>query len=156
MSTQPPRLSPAQWDFLAIFEAFNQPITISMAGELAPLAPGPFLELLRLAENSGWLMPAGPDTYCLAPDLPKSVRGKLSRINSPERLDRLIQTLEQKQLQGHISTAGLSSLVRRSGQTLRAAEMEYARAMELLPNGPLDGGGPAPGKLHRGLVPSGP
>ena len=132
-----PRLSPEQWDFLALFEAFNQPLSIALAGELAPLAPGPFLELLRLAENSGWLIPSAPDMYRLAPDLPTPLRNRLSQINSQERLGRLVQLLEQKQLQGSISTAGLSSLLRRSGQALRGAEMEYAQARELLQKGCL-------------------
>jgi transcriptional regulator with GAF, ATPase, and Fis domain len=137
MSPRIPRLSREQWDFLALFEAFNQPLSIYLAGEMAPLAPGPFLELLRLTENNGWLVPTAPDKYRLASELPTPLRDRLSKINSPERLGRLIQILEQKHLQGSISANGLSSLVRRSGQVLRAAEIEYAQATESLQNGHL-------------------
>ena len=41
--------SPEQWAFLAVLDAFRCPVTIELAGNLAPLLPGPLFDLL---ENS--------------------------------------------------------------------------------------------------------
>ena len=130
------RLSPEQWDFLALFDAFDQPLSISLAGELAPLAPGPFLELLRLAENSGWLAPASQDEYRLSSDLPDPLRRKLAAINKPERLGRLLRLIERKKLSG-VTSDSLSALIRRSGQPLRAAEFEYSQGRAFREKGML-------------------
>ena len=138
MSERLPKLSAAQWDFLAVFEAFEQPVSVGLAGELAPLAPGPFLDLLRQADDGGWLTRTGADTYRPARDLAAPLRRKLSSINSPDRLSRLIRTIEQNRLQNEISPAALSVLMKKSGHGPQTAELEHACAEEALKDGRLD------------------
>ena len=137
MTAQTPKLTPEQWEFLAVFDALKQPLSITLAGELAPLAPGPFLELLRLAEQQGWLIPTEQDTYGLAPELPEPIKIKLDSVNTPEKLSRLVQRLDRRRLKKKFPAAGISSLIRRSGQPLRAAEFEYALAGEARQEGRL-------------------
>ena len=47
-------LSEEQWEFLAVLDAFGCPVPIDIAGQLAPLLPGPFFELIE--ENDHLLL----------------------------------------------------------------------------------------------------
>ena len=42
MAKDIPKLSPEQWEFLAVFDALDQPIAADVGGALVPLPPGPF------------------------------------------------------------------------------------------------------------------
>jgi transcriptional regulator with GAF, ATPase, and Fis domain len=132
MPNPPPEFSKAQWEFLALFEALDQPLTVSLAGELVPLAPGPFLELLRRAGELGWLKQTGPDTYTLEAGLPEAVGARLREINQPRRLARLAKRLEHLHLEGRVSADTVGELLRRSGQAYQALERDYDLARTAL------------------------
>ncbi len=132
MSLEKPTLSKEQWDFLSLFDALDQPLPIRMAGELVPLAPGPFLELLRLTREHGWIKETGPDTFQIAANLPDPVKKRLRKINSPKRLARILKKLEQGGLRASLSPETWATLMNRSGQRSGYAEREYDLAREAL------------------------
>lgn len=132
MSLENPTLSKEQWDFLSLFDALDQPLPIRIAGELVPLAPGPFLDLLRLTREYGWIEETGPDTFRLAANLPDPVKKRLRKINSPKRLARILKKLEQGGLHASLSSKTWATLMNRSGQRSNSAEREYDLAREAL------------------------
>ena len=48
-------LSQEQWLFLAVVEAFGEPVSVDLAGKLVPLLPGPLLDLLGKVDSRGWV-----------------------------------------------------------------------------------------------------
>ncbi|PKN24596.1 MAG: hypothetical protein CVU64_21755 [Deltaproteobacteria bacterium HGW-Deltaproteobacteria-21] len=127
-----PELTEQQWEFLAAIEALGQPVHVSLAGELIPLSPGPFLELIRQAKSLGWLERTGPDTYRLSVDLPEAVKDKVRRINTPEFLKRLLKRVDQQKLGERLNPGSLSMLLRRVGRDYEAALLENEQAQTAL------------------------
>jgi transcriptional regulator with GAF, ATPase, and Fis domain/tetratricopeptide (TPR) repeat protein len=135
MSKLAPVFSKEQWEFLAAIEALGQPVHISVAGELVPLNPGPFLELIRQAKRVGWLEQTEPDTYRLSADLPERIKGRLKEISNPEFLARLVKRVDQLGLRGRLHPASLSGLLRRAGLDYEAAVLENDLAQAALQKG---------------------
>lgn len=134
MRPKTPELTREQWSFLAVFEALDQPVKISLAGELVPLPPGPFMELIRISTEQGWLDQIEIDEYRLSENIPETVLNRLKKINRPRELKRLQTLLEQSDLKNLIKPGALTGLLKRSGSMLRAAENEYEAAGRALEN----------------------
>ncbi|MBN1106241.1 MAG: sigma-54-dependent Fis family transcriptional regulator [Deltaproteobacteria bacterium] len=124
MPQDTPKFSQEQWEFLAAIEALGQPVHIRVAGELVPLKPGPFLQLIRTAKALGWLEETEADTYCLSRDLPERIKARLKEISNPEFLARLLKRVDQLGLSGRLNPASLSGLLRRAGRDYEAAVLE--------------------------------
>ncbi|MBU2551558.1 MAG: sigma 54-interacting transcriptional regulator [Proteobacteria bacterium] len=131
-------LSDEQWQFLAALEALGQAVHIGLVGELVPLPPGPFIELIRFAGDGGWIEQTDPDVYRLSPDLPAAVRRRLSRLNTPNRLSDLLQRLDRLDLKGRLGPESLSRLMSLTGEDYRAAVLENDLAQEALKAGELE------------------
>ena len=54
MNSQLPKLSHAQWAFLAFLEACDMPVDIDLAGSVCPVLPGEFLELQSWCDQRGY------------------------------------------------------------------------------------------------------
>ena len=127
-----PEFNDEQWLFLATFEAFNQAVHISLVGELVPLTPGPFMEIIRGAVEWEWLEQTGPDAYRISPNLPDPVRMKLADINNPERLTRLMQSLDRLDLKDRLAPQSLSHLMNLTGDHYKSAVLENDLAQAAL------------------------
>jgi transcriptional regulator with GAF, ATPase, and Fis domain len=127
-----PTFSTDQWGFLAVLEAFGEPVTIEVAGILAPLMPGPLLDLLNRAHGLGLISRMDADTFCLAHDLPPEARARLKDINTRERLSGLVERLEGTGLRDRVEPCALARLLERAGRDHEAARIEEALAREAL------------------------
>ena len=137
MTKEIPELTPTQWEFLAVFEALDTPTAVEMVGELVPLLPGPFLDLLRRAKTHGWLKQTDPDTYCLAPDMPPQIERRLKAINDPTHISALLARIEQMGLRDRLSPDCLTKILARTGKKYEAAVLENERAQQALEKGDL-------------------
>ena len=90
-----PELSPEQWTFIAVLDAFNVPISIELAGHLAPLLPGPLFDLLEKTQPLGWIKKYENNFFGTGDHLPIEVKSHLQEINSPKHLDDLTRRISQ-------------------------------------------------------------
>lgn len=81
--------SEEQWHFLATLKAFDQPVPVSLAGQLAPLMPGPLFDLINKCRELGWLEKDDNDWFALTAALPQGVLKNLEEINTPVRLTEM-------------------------------------------------------------------
>ena len=81
-----PAFSSSQWEFLAALHAFQGPTGMDVIGELVPLPPGPFLELLNETERLGWLQRRDKSAVELVRELPAPARRTLEEIASSEKV----------------------------------------------------------------------
>ena len=130
-------LRPEQWEFLAVFEALDFPTGVDLVGELVPLSPGLFLEVLKLARVSGWLKQTAPDTYRLAKDLPRYVERKLKAINNGEHISFLLERIDQLDLGSRLDSTCLSKLIGRTGNQYESAMAANESAKQALESGDL-------------------
>ena len=133
-----PKLRPEQWEFLAVFEALDFPMAVDLVGELAPLPPGPFLEVLRQARTSGWLKQTAPDTYRLASDLPRYVERRLETINNRDHISSLLDRIDQLGLRDRFDPICLSKLFSRTGNPYESAMALNESAKQALETGDLN------------------
>ena len=79
MTKDLPAFSLSQWEFLAALYAFQEPTGIDVIGEMVPLPPGPFLDLLDETERLGWLQRQDKNVVELVRDLPARLCRTLGR-----------------------------------------------------------------------------
>jgi transcriptional regulator with GAF, ATPase, and Fis domain len=90
-----PELSREQWNFLAILAVFNKPVSIDLAGYLAPLLPGPLFDLLEKTQPIGWIKKYDNIRFGIGNQLPAEVENRLRAINTPDRLNHLAKKITQ-------------------------------------------------------------
>lgn len=130
MDTAPPQFSPEQWEFLALLEFFGAPTSVDLIGTLAPLPPGPFLDLMQRGEELGLIRRDGPTKLILSSDLPKHIAAKLDEINSVERLATVLDKLEEMDTAGEISPPVRVRILAKAGRYEEAARLEISLATE--------------------------
>ncbi len=124
MEEQTLNLSEEQWAFLALLKAFDRPVPIEAAGALAPLLPGPLMDLLEKTEPLGWIEKPARGRFAIGKDLPAQVREKLNRINGNDRLSRIAEKVYSEKLDEQIGAAGMLNLLDRAGRHKEAAQYE--------------------------------
>jgi transcriptional regulator with GAF, ATPase, and Fis domain len=138
MIADPADFTSKQWAFLAVLEAFGQPVPVDLAAALAPLAPGLLLDLLERGLSLGLLEKNGPQLFGLAADLPEEIRKKLAALNDPDRLAWLNGRLKDLKLISLVPPQALARLFSRSGRLIEAACMEADLARTAVVNGRLE------------------
>ena len=138
MPGQADDFSGKQWEFLAALKALDQPVHIDLLGELVPLPPGPFVDLIRRSRDLGWLKMTAPDTYALSGSLPVSVENRLDELNSPARLGKLLRRFQQGGHSGQVTNQTLSRLYQMSGQETESALVQRDLADKALQDGELE------------------
>ncbi len=127
-----------QWEFLAVYAAINQPVSVGLAGSLAPLAPGPLFDLIRRATACGLLKQVGEDRFQLGDNLGSETAARLKQLCSPSRLQALLEKLERLDLSHEIKAEGLARLLAAAGRNQQAAAMFNDKAMKALRLGQLE------------------
>ncbi len=138
MKNKMPEFSNDQWSFLAGLQALGQPVHVSLIGELVPLSPGPFLDLLRRAGELGWLVQTEPDTYRLSRKMPSAAKQKLDRINTPAHLAAFLTRADGLNLRDRLGPECLAGLLGGSGRDLESAALENDMARQAMERGTLD------------------
>ena len=130
MQVSAPTLNRQQWDFLALLAAFQAPVPIEAAGVLAPLTPGPLVDLLEKAESAGWIKKTARGIFSIGENLPAEVRDKLARRNNPKRLARIVELIYSEKLDDQIGATAMLHLLDRAGRHQAAAEYEIGIARQ--------------------------
>jgi len=119
-----PELSDEQWEFLAVLEAFENPVSIDLAGHLAPLLPGPLFDLLDKAQSLGWIDKLENNRLALGLNLPPQALTRLRAINHPEHLESLVGRIYQENLIEKLDLSDRLVLLDKAGRVKQAAECE--------------------------------
>lgn len=115
-----PHLSSLQWKFLAVFEAFEEPISLDVTGNLVPLPPAQMFDLLQSAEKSGWIHCTGNGFFSISEALPVDVRSRLRRINNRSRINAMINQLQADGTVEMLSSAAFARLLEKGGRSTEA------------------------------------
>lgn len=134
MAELPFNFSSSQWNFLAVFEVFEEPVSLDIVGSLAPLTPGLMFDLLRLCEESGWIHRTENGWFSLSSKLPNEVCAKLRKINSRPCINALLNQLQSEKLTDMVSPAAYARLLTKAGQDKENARLELERYREFIRN----------------------
>ncbi|MFZ0930464.1 MAG: sigma 54-interacting transcriptional regulator, partial [Syntrophobacteraceae bacterium] len=130
MDTALPQFSQEQWEFLAVLEFFGAPIFVDLVQTLAPLPAGLFLDLIERGEKFGLIRRDGSAKLSLSSELPEHVAAKLAEINTTERLDTVLDNLEETDAAGEISPHVRVRMMVKAGRSEEAARLEISLAAE--------------------------
>ncbi len=139
MSLKVPDFSPAQWEFIAATQAFEEPVSVHIIGALVPLSPGEILDLLRKSLKLKWIHRSEEDLFSLTADIPEQVAAVLQKINTPEKIAGIIEFLETKGLVEQVPGGAYARLLQRSGKEKKAIRLEMDMAIEALKKGDKEG-----------------
>ena len=122
--------TPEQWSFLALLEAFSEPVPIEIAGILSPLLPGPLMALLEKAEPEGLIQRPSRGMFAIGASLSEPVRRKLARINRRERMAAIVDQIYRENLDAGLSPEAMLQLLERAGHDATLAQKEITIAHE--------------------------
>jgi len=127
-----PALPAEQWDFLSVLHAFEMPVPIDIAGTLAPILPGLFLDLMGRDNKPRYIYKAENEYYALVPDLSPKVLAHLKAVNSPKRISALIDRLYDEKLIDQIKPENIARLIAKSGPKGEKVKIEMNLAQKAL------------------------
>jgi transcriptional regulator with GAF, ATPase, and Fis domain/tetratricopeptide (TPR) repeat protein len=127
-----PDLSTEQWNFIAVLEAFNIPVSIDLAGYLAPLLPGPLFDLLEKTQPLGWIIKHENNYFGLGKQVPTEVRNQLRAINTPDHLNHLAAKITQGDGIDKADSREKLLLLDKAGWVIEAGECEIELARQAL------------------------
>jgi hypothetical protein len=130
-------LSQKQLDFLSVMKAFNEPVSIDVIGTIAPLSPGDFLNLLKKCRLNKWINETSDDLFSLSNEIPEDLSRKLKKMNSREKLVKMIEILESSGLNEKIPKSAFAVLLKKSGRGAKAFNMEIDFATNALKSGEI-------------------
>jgi transcriptional regulator with GAF, ATPase, and Fis domain len=128
------KLTKEQWSFLAVMDAFNEPVSLDILGTLVPLQPSPLIDLLSEAESRDWIKRPESKLLVISDGLSSKARLKLSDINSRENLSLLVDRIHEEKLASRISTRTMSGILQRAGRFTEAGLLEVELARESFEN----------------------
>jgi len=122
------KFSDEQWQFLAVLDAVDGPVSIEVVGMLAPLLPGPLFELIDRGRKEGWLRQDEGNLFCLSGDLPDSIKGRLAALNAPTALNQLVEQIYENHLTNKIEPKQMLGLLKKADRKREAGESEIRLA----------------------------
>ena len=90
-----PELSNEQWAFWAVLAAFDIPVSIDLAGYLAPLLPGPLFDLMEKTQPPGWIKKYPNNRFGIGERLPGEAQSRIRSINTAEHLKELARKITE-------------------------------------------------------------
>lgn len=127
-----------QWKFLALFEAFAQPVEIDLAAALVPLSPSELFDFLDKCRHHNLLNEPIKSVFILAESIPEQVLAKLKGLNTSSTIAKLITKLNKANLWNTLSEKIQAGLLDRAGQESAAAVLESEIAHVALHQGDDD------------------
>ncbi len=128
----------SQWVFLSIMAAFDSPVSLDVIAQLSPLPLGLLIELIRKCESYGWVYLDDNGAYGLSDILPDDVKQKLGRVNSPEKLAKIVRRIKSKGLIDKIPREAFLDLLHKSEGENLTIKGEMTLAIEALKEGKRD------------------
>ena len=125
-------LSDQQQEFLAMMDAMTGPVSLEIAGILSPISSAELSSLIYQATKAGWLRHSDPIHIELTPELPEGVASEIRKLNSPERINRMVQILKSHDFQEKIKPEVFLSLLQKYGEKRDAGHTAFQMALEAL------------------------
>jgi len=135
MNTGLPDLSKEQWDFLAVLHVLEEPVSLEIAGELSPILPAPFLDLLGRNQTSAMIKEVESNKFCISSELSPAAINELKMMHSPNRLSILLDRIYEMNIIGQISPKVVAKLLVQTGRSRDIAELEIDQARKALNEG---------------------
>ena len=129
--------SPLQWDLLATLEALGEPIEYTQMTALCAIGGAELADMIYRAGEMHLLVKQGT-AFGLDRGLPIAVSCRLKSINSPERLNLIIERLEANHILGRLPLSARYNLLRRAGHDLNAGLTAEELARQALEEGRFD------------------
>jgi transcriptional regulator with GAF, ATPase, and Fis domain len=123
MIPERPLFSEAQWKFLATLEVLGALVPIGAVEALAPLMPSEMLDLIRRAEQHGFLIITEDDHFGLTPDIPPDILKKLQSFNSADRISEIFVHLRDNGWLSRLSQPNMIPLLVKAKRFEDAANM---------------------------------
>ncbi|MBW2370309.1 MAG: tetratricopeptide repeat protein, partial [Deltaproteobacteria bacterium] len=127
-----PDFSKEQWELLAVLQALEGPVTIDLLGDIAPLRPGPFFNLLNQAKALNWVTQKGEDRFTIGTDLPAPVQNKLAEINTATHLSALWDKLQELNAGNLVPHQAKTALLNQIGRYEAASKIHIDLAEQAL------------------------
>jgi len=124
MDGKMPELSGNQWEFLSLLDALAGPVSADIVGELCPLSPSQWLDLLEKGTQMNLIRKTDENELSLAPDIPDLIRESLPQFLHPGRLSAMIETLKTADRAYSLPPEILANLLSRSGRKEEAARLK--------------------------------
>jgi transcriptional regulator with GAF, ATPase, and Fis domain len=125
-------LSLEQLNFMAVLHALESPVSVDIAGTLAPICPGPFLDLLGRDDKPQYISKTDEEYYFLKPDLPSWLTAQLQKINTPERIGKLISRLSMENFIDDLNLEDIHNLITKIGDNKKKAAIEIELGQKAL------------------------
>lgn len=138
MSESVIEFTPMQWEFIAIMDAFGEPVSIDVLGVLAPLSPGEFLDFLKKIEKTHWLNRLEDDFFSLSSDLPADVADTVRKINTLKKIENLIKKIEKSKLDSRVSQKAFVRLLQLAGKEKKAVAIQIDLCIAALKKGDIE------------------
>ena len=124
--------TPEQQYFLAMMFALADPIPLEVAGILSPISSAELSSLIYQAGQVGWLRHKDPTHIELTTKIPKNIISEIRKLNTPERLNQMIQILKKDDLHNKIKPGVLLSLLEKYGKKRDAGHAAFQMALKEL------------------------
>ncbi|MFO7963515.1 MAG: sigma 54-interacting transcriptional regulator [Desulfobacterales bacterium] len=138
MDTSPIEFTPGQWEFISIIKAFDEAVPINVLGELVPLPPGEFLDLLKKIERIDWFHRLDNDCFDLDAELPKRVAEELDTINDSGKIEHLIRQIDKKKPALVVSPRAYVGLLEKAGKEKKALAIRIDLCITALKQGSVE------------------
>lgn len=122
MPLKTPNLSREQVEFLAILHALGGPLSIDVAGVLAPLLPGPLLDLIDKGKKGRWLAEDDSRRFSLTAEVPQHIHEAIEKASRPKMRQQLVERIYALGLADGIPSIQWLHLLDKAGRSLEAAE----------------------------------
>ena len=127
-----PELTEEQWSFLGVLNALGGRSPVELLVSLVPLLPVPLFDLLKKAENAGWIRRQSDYELVMADSLPKSVSNKLKKIINKRQLTAIIDKIFKEQLSKNIDPSLMVSLLVKVDRHKDAGKLEIEIGKQLI------------------------
>jgi len=124
------KLSKDQWRFLAVLDAFQVPVPIEIVGALAPLLPGPLMDLLEKVEPLEWIRKPKKGFFAIGKRLPDQAKRSIKSINRKNALSGMVRRIYEQGLDQRLDPLAMLTLLDKAGKEKEAAEYEISIAHE--------------------------
>ena len=135
MLTQLPDFTPLQWKFLSTMAAFDVPVSLDVIGRIVKLPHGQFLELMLKCQALNWIYQDENGSYGLSNNLPDNVQSKIAKINTSDKLTKLLDSLKSNNLCDQIPEAAMNRILHKIELNKVDLKNEIALAIEALRKG---------------------
>lgn len=133
-----PDFSPAQWEFVAVIEAFGEPVSVDIVAALAPLTSAALLNLVLTCILRGWLHEDDGNRLSISRNAPGEIIDKVRQMNTPALIAILLNRINELDLGSRIEPDMMARLQERSGREFEIAFRQNEYAVQCIQSGDME------------------